>query len=198
MSNEFKPGVTVKNAPSQENVEDGAVSKVEEREFSEKETANQMRMHEEDFIQGLIDAAGYTQEEHQIIEIARRDTKTGDSRVYFRFSIRPLSEREYEKCKKKNTKYVRNKRIGMSMPSDTDNVKYRDMLIYEATIPEDREKLWDNKKVWDAMRNNGLQIMNGLDVIEYSLIAGEKEKIVEQIDRISGFEDDSLEEVTKN
>ena len=86
----------------------------------------------------------------------------------------------------------------MKMPEDTDSVKYRDMLIYEATIPEDREKLWDNKKVWDAMRNNGLQIMNGLDVIEYSLIAGEKEKIVEQIDRISGFEDDSLEEVTKN
>ena len=144
MSNEFKPGVTVKNAPSPEN---GAVSNAEEREFSEKETANQMRQHEEDFIQGLIDASGYTQEEHKIIEIARK------GKVYFQFSIRPLSE---------------------------------------------NEKLWDNKKVWDAMRNNGLQIMNGLDVIEYSLIAGEKEKIVEQIDRISGFEDDSLEEVTKN
>ena len=48
MSNEFKPGVTVKNAPSPEN---GAVSNAEEREFSEKETANQMRQHEEDFIQ---------------------------------------------------------------------------------------------------------------------------------------------------
>lgn len=189
MSNEFKPGVTVKNAPSLEN---GAVSNAEEREFSDKETANQMRQHEEDFIQGLIDAAGYTQEEHKIIEIARK------GKVYFQFRIRPLSENEYEKCRKKNTKYVRNKKLGMKMPEDTDSVKYRDMLIYEATIPEDREKLWDNKKVWDAMRNNGLQIMNGLDVIEYSLIAGEKEKIVEQIDRISGFEDDSLEEVTKN
>ena len=97
MSNEFKPGVTVKNAPSPEN---GAVSNAEEREFSEKETANQMRQHEEDFIQGLIDASGYTQEEHKIIEIARK------GKVYFQFSIRPLSENEYEKCRKKNTKYA--------------------------------------------------------------------------------------------
>ena len=157
MSNEFKPGVTVKNAPSPEN---GAVSNAEEREFSEKETANQMRQHEEDFIQGLIDASGYTQEEHKIIEIARK------GKVYFQFSIRPLSENEYEKCRKKNTKYVRNKKLGMKMPEDTDSVKYRDMLIYEATIPEDREKLWDNKKVWKALEDKGYQIMSGLLVEE--------------------------------
>lgn len=198
MSNEFKPGVAVKAASPKGNAGTADASNIEEREFSEKETANQMKMHEEDFIQGLIDAAGYTQEEHQIIEIARKDPITGESRVYFQFSIHPLSEGEYEKCRKKNTKYVRNKKIGMNMPSDTDNVKYRAMLIYEATIPEDREKLWDNKKVWDAMRGSGMQIMNGLDVIEYSLMAGEKDKIIEQIDRISGFEDDNLEEVTKN
>ena len=198
MQNEFKPGVTVKAVSSQGDAKDAALSNVEEREFSEKETANQMKMQEEDFIQGLINAAGYTQEEHQIIEIARKDPITGDSRVYFQFSIRPLSEREYEQCRKKNTKYVRNKKIGMSMPSDTDSVKYRDMIIYEATIQEDREKLWDNKKVWEALRSKGMQIMNGLDVIEYSLMAGEKDRVVEQIDRISGVEDDNLEEFIKN
>ena len=39
--------------------------------------------------------------------------------------------------------------------------------------------------------------MNGLDVIEYSLKAGEKDKILEAIDKLSGYES-NLEEVAKN
>ena len=39
--------------------------------------------------------------------------------------------------------------------------------------------------------------MNGLDVIEYCLKAGEKDKILEAIDKLSGYETD-LEEVAKN
>lgn len=39
--------------------------------------------------------------------------------------------------------------------------------------------------------------MNGLDVIEYSLKAGEKDKVLEAIDKLSGY-DDNLEEVAKN
>ena len=39
--------------------------------------------------------------------------------------------------------------------------------------------------------------MNGLDVIEYSLKAGEKDRVLEVIDEISGY-DSNLEEVAKN
>ena len=66
-----------------------------------------------------------------------------------------------------------------------------------ATVDEDREKLWDNKQVWEALRKRGFQIMNGLDVIEYSLKAGEKDRVLEVIDEISGY-DSNLEEVAKN
>ena len=168
-----------------------ASGQVEEREFTEEETRNQMRMQDEDFIQGLIDAAGYSTDESQRIEIIR------EGKLYFAFTIRPLREEEYDRCKKKHTKYVRNKQIGMKLPEDTDSTKYRSALIYQATTEEDRNKLWDNKKVWEALRNKDLQIMNGLDVIEYTLKAGEKDKILDAIDRLSGY-GDNLEEVAKN
>lgn len=104
---------------------------------------------------------------------------------------------EYNKCKKKHTKYVRNKQFGMKLPEETNTVKFRDALIYTATVEADREKLWDNKKVWESLRAKDLQIMNGLDVIEYCLKAGEKDKIIECIDSLSGFEE-NIEEVAKN
>ena len=108
-----------------------------------------------------------------------------------------LSEDEYDRCKKKWTKYVRNKQFGMKLPEETNSVKYRDALIYTATIKEDQDKLWDNKRIWEALRDKGLQILSGLDVIEYCLKAGEKDKVLECIDSLSGYEN-NLEEVAKN
>lgn len=185
---EFKPGVQITGKNVQEAEEE---RNVVEEEFTEEESRNQMRLQEEDFIQGLIDAAGYITEERQTVEIIRA------GKLYFRFDIRPLAEEEYNRCKKKHTKYVRNKQFGIKFADSTDNSKYRSALIYQATVEEDRERLWDNKKVWEALRNMGLQIMNGLDVIEYSLKAGEKDKVLEAIDSLSGYEE-NLEEVAKN
>ena len=47
------------------------------------------------------------------------------------------------------------------------------------------------------MRDKGLQIMNGLDVIEYSLKAGEKDAVIDEIDKLSGY-GSNLEEGVKN
>lgn len=164
---------------------------VTEVETTEEENKTLIRMNEDDFIQGLISAADYAKDDIQRIEIAR------NGKVLFAFEIRPLSEEEYNKCKKKHTKYVRNKQFGMKLPEETNAVKFRDALIYTATVEADREKLWDNKKVWESLRAKDLQIMNGLDVIEYCLKAGEKDKIIECIDSLSGFEE-NIEEVAKN
>lgn len=193
---EFKPGVAISGmdaAFSQEREEENLREEnVEEVECDTEEDMELFRAHEEDFIQGLINAAGYHQEEEQRIEIIR------DKKLLFAFRIRPLSEEEYERCKKKHTKYVRNKRFGMMTPQETDAVKYRASLIYQATVLEDREKLWDNRSVWSAMKGMGLPVMNGLDVIEYSLKAGEKDKVLEAIDNLSGYAETNLEEVIKN
>lgn len=187
----FKPEIKMVHTDSKEKSEGTDLENVEEREFTPEQDKNQLKVHEEDFLQGLIDAAGYAAEEKQRIEIAR------EGRLLFAFSIRPLSESEYNSCKKKHTKFVRNRSLGVKMPEDTDNVKYRADLIYRATIEEDKKKLWDNKKVWEALRNKGMQIVSALDVIEYSLKAGEKDQIVDCIDKLSGY-NDNLEEVTKN
>jgi hypothetical protein len=86
----------------------------------------------------------------------------------------------------------------MKLPEDTNRVKYQSAIIFAATVDADRANLWRNKKVWDALNNKGLQIMNELDVIEYTLKAGEKDRVIEAIDKLSGYDDNNLEEVAKN
>lgn len=189
-----KKGVTIGTG----NVADaGAEAYVKDEVFTSEETTNQLRASEEDFLQGLIDAASYAEDENQtkVIEIIRPGKIKGEKRLMFRFSVKPLSEREYNDCKKKHTKYVRNRSLGVKMPEDTDSVKYRAEIIYRATVPEDRKKLWDNKEAWEALRDKGMQILSGLDMIEYCLIAGEKDRVIDVIDSISGYSD-NLEEVT--
>lgn len=174
-----------------ENVTTETAAEVRDEEFTAEETKAQLRANEEDFIQGLIDAASISEDDTQRIEIIR------NGRLFFAFSIRPLCSAEYDKCKKKYTKYVRNKNLGMKLPEDTDRVKYQSAIIYQATVDEDREKLWDNKKVWETLRNQDIQIMGPLDVIEYCLRAGEKDRVLQAIDTLSGYEND-IEEVAKN
>lgn len=190
MSKEFTKGVTTgENNEATENDQQQAVGVYE---TTEEETKAIIRTNEEDFIQGLIAAAEFAEDETQRIEIIR------DGKLYFAFSIRPLSSEEYDECRKKHTKYVRNKQLGMKMPEDTDRVKYQSAIIYKATVKEDKEKLWDNRKVWNALNAKKDRIINGLDVIECTLKAGEKDRILEAIDKLSGYEDSNLEEVAKN
>ncbi len=188
MPKEFRKGVTMSGDSV---MEEDAAQEIREIETSEEDTKKLILSNEEDFIQGLIDASEFAEEETQRVEIVR------NGRLYFAFRIRPLSSEEYEKCKKKSTKYVRNKQFGMRLPEDTNRVKYLSSLIYEATVEEDRKKLWDNKRAWDTLNAKKDRIMNGLDVIECVLKAGEKDAIIEAIDKLSGY-GPNIEEVVKN
>ena len=181
----------------------GSAEETEEKVMTPSEMADAILPNENDFLQGLIDAENYVEDEIVKIDIARpvKDANgdpTGETRVFFSFRIKPLSEEEYTECRKKWTKYKKNRQFGVVMPEDTDTVKFRDQLIYKATVPEDRDNLWDNKKAWAAYEKKGHQIMSGLDIIEYSLKAGEKDRIVDMIDKISGYDDEVLEDVVKN
>lgn len=186
---EFVKGMTAGDGNVEETTQPEVVG---EYETDEENTNALVRTNEEDFIQGLISAAEFPSNETQRIEIIR------DGRLLFAFRIRPLSAEEYEKCKKKHTKFVRNKQLGMKMPEDTNKVKYQSEIIYTATVDEDKAKLWDNRKVWDAINAKKDRVLNGLDVIECSLKAGEKDKVLEAIDKLSGYDDANLEEVAKN
>lgn len=118
--------------------------------------------------------------------------------VVFKFRIRPLSEREWNQCRERNTKYKKNRRLGgMKMPEDTDTVGYHTLLIYTATVDEDRAKLWNNKKLWNAVG-----ALTGTDMVDKLIpYAGKKQAIVERIERLSGYDDEAeedYEETVKN
>lgn len=161
---------------------------IQDADLTEEEAKAQLRTYEGDILKGLLAAADFRDDEDNVvpIEIARNGV------VLFTFRIRPLSEEEYNRCKEKNTKYVRNKQLGIKFPEDTNATRYRSHLIYEATVEEDRAKIWDNKEAWRA-----LNVLNGIDLIDKVLLAGEKDAVLNKIDDISGYSS-TLEEVSKN
>lgn len=161
---------------------------VEEIEMGAEADKNLIRSYEDDILGGLLAAANFQNDEDEIVpvEIARNGV------VLLKFRIRPLSEDEYSKCKNRYTKYVRNKQIGIKLPEDTDSVMYRNALIYQATVDEDRTKIWDNKEAWRK-----LDVINGVELIGKVLKAGEKDAVLEKIDEISGYSS-VLEETAKN
>jgi len=161
---------------------------IQDADLTEEEAKAQLRTYEGDILKGLLAAADFREDEDSVtpIEIARGGV------VFFTFRVRPLSEEEYNHCKEKNTKYVRNKQLGIKFPEDTNATRYRSQLIYEATVEEDRAKVWDNKEAWRA-----LNVLNGIDLIDKVLLAGEKDAVLNKIDDISGYSS-TLEEVSKN
>lgn len=166
-----------------------AADPIEEVAADKSASDEELKEYDGDILHALLAAANYQQSEDETytMRVIRKNV------VLFTFRVRPLSEEEYERCRTKNTKYVRNKRIGVKVPETTNSVRYRSQLIYEATVPEDRAKLWDNKAMWDA-----LNVASGVEAIDKILKSGEKDKILEQIDAISGYDNNELEETTKN
>lgn len=148
-----------------------------------------LRANETDILSALLTAANYkTDEENfQPIEISR------NGRLLFSFTIRPLSEEEYNKCREKHTKYVRNRNVGLRVPDGIDTDAYRSELIYRATIERDQEKIWGEKKAWQA-----LDVLSGPQLISKVLLAGEKNAICEKIDEISGYNNNDSIEFAKN
>lgn len=154
-----------------------------------EEAQAEARANEDDLLTGLLAAASYKDDEDENVEIviSRR------GKDLFSFRIHPLSEDDFTRCRKRCTKYVKSKsQAGIRVPEEVDTVKYRCMLIYEATVPEDRAKVWDNKKLWKAK-----DLATGIEAVDILLKAGEKNAICEKLDAISGYEL-TEEEVAKN
>ncbi len=147
------------------------------------------RKNEDDLLNGLLAAANYKDDAEESVEIViNRQGKD-----LFSFHIHPLSEEDFNRCRKRCTKYVKSRtNAGVRIPEEVDTVKYRNMLIYEATVPEDRAKVWDNKQLWKAK-----DLATGIEAVDILLKAGEKNAVCEKIDSISGYEM-TEEEVAKN
>lgn len=154
---------------------------------------------EEDLIAGLFAAADYEEDETAIKNV--RIERNG--KFFFEFKIHPLSEKELVKIRKQSTDYFKNP-AGKHLPrieGDLRVSEYRSRKIYAATCDDDKAKLWDNPKVKAGLRAKGKDILEFWEVIDAVLMGGEKFKITELIDDISGYNDDEkleLEDYAKN
>ena len=70
---------------------------------------------------------------------------------------------------------------------ETDWAKYRSLTIYTATVNEDRAKIWDNRAAQVEMN-----VMEGWELVDKVMLSGEKAKVLEIIDEISGFGDEEI------
>lgn len=155
---------------------------------TEQEIKEELLFNEDDILKALTDP-----QQHE----DKTDTITVDfGKATFQFRIRPLSEEEWDKCRERNTKYSKNRRLGgMRLPESTNTTAYHSDLIYTATVDADKEKLWNNKRLWAAVN-----ALTGRDMVDKLIpYAGKKQAIVERIERLSGYDDDDdYEETVKN
>ena len=157
------------------------------RKQDEEAMRDHIRENENDLLEGLFASADYVANEELTFEIKRA------GRLYFSFTVTPLSEETLHKIRKKYTNYVKNRRTGIKQADDLDVAKYRCSVIYNSTVARDKERIWDNMELQDGLKKKGYHIMNALDVIEALLLPGEKEKIMQELDRLGGDMDDEDE-----
>lgn len=110
-----------------------------------------------------------------------------------------MSDEMLKDIRKKYTKYTKNRRQGIRVADELDLPKYRASLIYNSTTEEDQAKLWDNPAVKKGLEAKGICIINALDVIDAVLLPGEKDRIMDIIDDVNGFNNEELKaETAKN
>lgn len=147
----------------------------------ETPTREDILMDEAALLRGLIEAGTEKDSEstYERIQIRRGGA------LKFEFRIRPVSEEESLACHDHATKFAPRKRGQPKQEIETNAAKFRSWLIYTATVNEDRAKTWDNKKAQQA-----LNVLYGVDMIDAVLLSGEKERIIDRINEISGYSDD--------
>ena len=137
---------------------------------------------EGNIVDALMEAASFrtSEDNRRKISIKR------DGKILFEFTIEPLNEDDWSKCRRQN---LRNKG---KRSEELDNARYLAQAIYEATIDEDKTRLWKNPEVWRK-----LNVASGVDVVNLVLTPGEKAAIGDILLDIGGFNDE-LDGIIKN
>lgn len=158
------------------------MSKIDNDMMTREDMQATLAINEDEILKALTDQQHADRTE--TIEVSLGKAK-------FAFRIRPLSEKEWDKCRERNTKYQKNRRLGgMRLPESTDAAGYHSDLIYTATVDEDRAKLWDNKVFWNAVN-----AVTGRDLVDKLIpYAGKKQAIIERIEALSGYNEEDQEQ----
>ena len=160
----------------------------DEVQSEEKLSQEEILINENELLAGLLELGGRKDEalSYHKIQIKRNGV------VKLEFRIRPVTEDETQSFLKMARKYATTRPGQPKKVIETNNTKLRSLIVYTATVDEDRAKIWDNKSAQTA-----LNILTGWEMVDKVLLAGEKDKVIDKIDEISGFGDD-LEETAGN
>lgn len=167
-------------------------NRILEKDYTEEETGQQVLENESTLLEGLLAAADYASNEELTLNITRKGKR------YFSFTVHPIPEDMMQEIRKKYTRYEKNRKNGMITSEELDVAKFRSSVIYNSTVEADKERIWDNKQLWEGLRRQGKNIINALDVIEAVLIQGEKERIMRALDQLCGYDEEELIETAKN
>lgn len=163
-----------------------------EIEVGKKPEETDVQEFEGSVFDALLAAGNYEADSDEQYTIRIKREIKGKEVILLKFRIHPLTEERVEEIRKRNTTTKRDRRYGIDRKT-VNNVRFRSQLIYEATVDGDREELWNNRKAWEK-----LGVLNGIDLIDKVLLAGEKDRVVDAIESISGFGDDGADELIKN
>ena len=136
---------------------------------------------ETDIVAALLKAASYRKNQETATATIKRDGE-----IMFKFRVHGLDEDEWAKCRRQNL-LNRGK-----LTEELNTARFMSQAIYEATVDEDKKTLWQNKDVWQK-----LGVVTGTDVVNAILWPGEKQKLLDAIAKLSGYDDD-LEDIMGN
>ena len=157
--------------------------------LKEKETVTGLEMAEDrneaeyDLVKSLLEASSYKTAADSITEV----TISRNGKFLFKVNIHPLSDADTKLAKKQAGIYrdnPTNKKLG-KVRVDIDDAKFNSWLIYLATTEADQDKIWGNRAVMEKFN-----LMQPWESIDYLLRTGEKAKLLEEVLKISGLDDD--------
>lgn len=152
-------------------------------------TKEEVLLNEAELLTGLLELGQERNnpENYKLIEIRR----SGVLKLQFR--LRPMSESEMGICRKRATTYTKAKGGQPKKAIETNMTLLRSLIIYSATVDEDRKKVWDNPTA-KAQFN----VFEGHDMVDIILLSGEKDRIIDELDTLNGYNYDEAEATAKN
>lgn len=167
-----------------------ATEKKETTNVTGLDTALDRKEAEYDLVTALLEAADYKNSDDEITEV----TIARNGKFLFKVRIHPLSDADIKLAQKKAGVYKpnpTNKKLGQ-IKIDQDNAKLASWMIYLATIEEDQDKIWGNQQV-----KRKFSLMENWESVDTLLKKGEKDKLLEEVFKISGMNDDEDEDDQK-
>lgn len=147
-----------------------------------------MEKVEQDIVAALVEAGEWNNPvaEENLPTVIIRDRRGGE-KILFQFRIHALNEDDWAKCRRQNLKNRGR------LTEELNNARCSSQAIYEATVDEDKERLWKNKAAWKKYNVN-----SGVDLVNAILQPAEKDIIIATLSKMGGFDDSGLDGLIKN